>query len=289
MKVCLSCAARFASADWVCPSCGASPAVDDGLPVFAPALAAGGGEDADYPLSALFDAETRHFWFSARTRLVAWALRKYFPQCRSLLDVGCGTGGMLAGLRPSINGVRAEAADALTSALMYARRRLPGIPLAQMDIGHLPYDREFDVVGAFDVIEHLDDDVGALREMHRTCTVGGGVIVTVPQHRFLWSHVDEHSRHRRRYARRELVGKLQHAGFVVERATSFVTLLIPALVLARWIRRDATEKDPASELQIGNGANTVGRYASQVESLAIRAGLSLPLGGSLLAVARRTS
>jgi SAM-dependent methyltransferase len=257
------------------------------LPVFAPDLAAGGAGDADYRLDALTQAEQRHFWFVSRFRLIAWAISRYFPSCRSLLDVGCGTGGVLAALQARLPGVRLEAADALTSALHYAAKRLPGVAFAQADIGRLPYDQEFDVIGAFDVIEHLDDDERALREMFRASAPGGGLVVTVPQHPFLWSAVDQFSHHRRRYTRRELQRKLIGAGFRIERMTSFTTLLLPALMAARLTERNPETFDPVAELRIGAATNALFRLLSDIEHAAIRAGLSFPAGGSLLAVARR--
>jgi len=287
MRVCPSCASRFAAAGWLCPSCGFEPPLQGGLRLFAPHLADGNPDDAVYDRADLIRAEATHFWFAARNHLIAWAIAKHFPRCTSLLDIGCGSGGVLAALRERFPHLRVEAGDALREALTFARRRLPDVSFVQIDVGRLPYDGEFDVACAFDVIEHLDDDEHALGEMHRACRVGGGVIVTVPQHRFLWSAVDDYSRHRRRYSRRELVGKLRRAGFALERATSFMTLLLPALVAARWRKRDAASLDPGAELRIGRTANGLFGAICRVEGAAIAAGLSLPAGGSLLVVARR--
>jgi SAM-dependent methyltransferase len=289
VRVCLSCSTPFSGAVWTCPTCGYAPNRVDGVPVFAPEIADGHVGDAEYRLKDLSDAESKHFWFVARSRLIEWAIAQYFPSCRSLLDLGCGAGGVLAALRPRLAGIHIEGADALTSALGYATRRVADASFAQVDIGRLPYDREFDVVGAFDVIEHLDDDGRALEQMHRACTVGGGVIVTVPQHPFLWSAIDEYSCHRRRYTKGDLVRKLRAAGFAIERVTSFTTLLLPALLLVRARRQDAKTLDPSAELRIGSLANAIGHWAGRLERLTIQSGLSFPAGGSLLAIARRTS
>jgi ubiquinone/menaquinone biosynthesis C-methylase UbiE len=289
MRVCLSCASRFAGTGWLCPACGFEPAVEGGLPILAPHLAGGNPADAAYERAELLRAEATHFWFTARSRLIAWAIGKYFPRCASLLDLGCGSGGVLASVRPGFPHVRMEAGDALVETLAVAKRRLPDVSFVQMDIGRLPYDGEFDVACAFDVIEHLDDDEHALREMHRACSVGGGIIVTVPQHAFLWSAVDEYSRHRRRYARSGLVRKVQRAGFVVERATSFMTLVLPALAAARVAKRDPASLDATAELRIGPALNALCATACRIERAVISAGASLPIGGSLLIVARRTA
>ena len=80
-----------------------------------------------------------------------------------------------------------------------------------MDARRIPYEAEFDVIGAFDVIEHIYEDAAVLQQMHRAVRPGGGIIVTVPQHRFLWSKQDEFSCHFRRYTRGELMSKVSCA------------------------------------------------------------------------------
>ena len=258
MHVCLSCASTFDAIGWTCPRCGFEPSVVDGLPMFAPALASGNPEDADYGYDALFAAEGAHFWFTSRSRLIAWAVRHYFPGARSFFDVGCGTGGVI---------------NAVQVALPHLR---------------LPFDREFDVIGVFAVLEHLDDDERALREMHRSTASGGGLIVTVPQHPFLWSALDEYSHHRRRYVRRDLVAKVRRAGYTVVLATSFMTLTLPAQFLARFRKQQLATLDPAAEMRLNPFVNGVLRALCDLERAALVRGLSFPMGGSLLLVARRT-
>ncbi|MFP5379510.1 MAG: methyltransferase domain-containing protein, partial [Vicinamibacteria bacterium] len=142
--------------------------------------------------------------------------------------------------------------------------------------------------GAFDVIEHLDDDVEALAHMRSAVKPGGGVILTVPQHRWLWSAVDDFSRHRRRYDRRGLTALLTRAGFRLVWATSFMALLLPLLMLSRLRPRDQASFDPTAELRIGDLANRTLGIVCAVERRLIHAGVRLPAGGSLIAVARRS-
>lgn len=229
--------------------------------------------------------EAGNFWFRGRNALIEWALRRYFPDARSLLEVGCGTGFVLAHLRERRPELRLVGSDLYGEGLEFARERLPGVELVQLDARDLPFRDEFDVVGAFDVIEHVDEDVDVLREL-RVAT-RDGVMITVPQHPRLWSAVDDAGRHKRRYTRRELVGKLRAAGLEPVRVTSFVTLLLPLLALSRLRDRSAADYDPAKELRIPRAANFAFERALDLERLAIRAGASLPAGGSLLAVARR--
>ena len=154
-----------------------------------------------------------------------------------------------------------------------------------MDFRCLPLRAAFDVAGAFDVIEHLDDDGEALEAMRAAVKPGGGVLVTVPQHPSLWSASDDFAHHRRRYTRRELRAKIESAGLRVVRVTSFASIVLPLMAISRWIPR--REYDPELELRIGAGANAVLSALSAIERTVIAAGLSLPAGGSLLAVAER--
>jgi SAM-dependent methyltransferase len=152
----------------------------------------------------------------------------------------------------------------------------------QMDARRIPFREAFDVVGAFDVIEHIEEDDEVLRGMHAACRPGGGVMITVPQHAWLWSARDEIARHRRRYSRRELLAKLAAAGFRRPWATSFVSLLLPLMALSRQ-RRKVT----SAELEVGRAANAALGIVMGLERGLIRAGLPLPAGGSLLVAAHK--
>jgi SAM-dependent methyltransferase len=152
----------------------------------------------------------------------------------------------------------------------------------QMDARHIPFRGAFDVVGAFDVIEHIEEDEQVLRQMHAACRPGGGVMITVPQHAWLWSRRDEIAQHRRRYSRRELLAKLAAAGFQRPWATSFVLLLLPLMALSRR-RRNVS----SAELEVGPAANAALGSLMALERGLIRAGLRLPAGGSLLVIAHK--
>jgi len=287
MKRCLRCEATFVAEGWACPSCGYEPEQRHGHLVFAPGLLDGGRSDAEYTDDAILEAESRHFWFEGRSRLVEWALQRHLPEARSLLEMGCGTGFVLMGLRAAFPHLRLCATDSRVETLAHATRRLPGVPLYQMDARHVPFRAEFDAVAAFDVIEHIDEDEAALREMTAALRPGGGLLVTVPQHPWLWSTVDEWSCHRRRYTRGELLARLSAAGLQVSFVTSFTSLLLPLLALARLRRPPLQEFDPGAELRIGSFGNAVLRRISAIERVMIRAGATFSAGGSLLAVGRK--
>jgi len=252
--------------------------------VFASPLAEGDGSDADYHFDALAAAESKHFWFVRRAALLSWAIRKYFPSARTLLEVGCGPGGVASALSEALPSLQMTAGDSRLDGLRHARRRAPRVEILQFDAYALPFDSEFDVAGAFDVIEHLDDDVAALAAMRESVRPGGGIVIAVPQHPWLWSEVDVFTHHRRRYTRSVLREKLISVGLEVMRMTSFVAVGVPIL----WISRRLPQKfDPERELRISPSANAVLGWLLRLEHQMIATGLSLPVGTSLLAIAKR--
>jgi SAM-dependent methyltransferase len=260
----------------------------DGFLAFAPELAAENDGFAATSFEHLAALEAGHFWFVGRNALIAWAMRRYFPAAQKFLEIGCGTGFVLQGLKKELPNLELSGSEIYCRGLDFARARLPGVELVQMDARHIPFESEFDVIGAFDVLEHIHEDQRVLGEMFRACRPGGGVLITVPQHRFLWSHVDDYSFHKRRYSRRELVEKVRRAGFSVSRVTSFVSLLLPMMLLSRLrTGKSPANFDPTAELRIGGLANAICGAAMTAERAAIRLGVSPPAGGSILLAARK--
>ena len=290
MKCCLRCDVRFEANDWCCPSCGHVPESVDGIPRFAPELEALDGDyDPSYH-SRLIDLEEGHFWFEARNRIVLWAQRRYQPNPAKFLEVGCGTGFVLRHLHRHLGKTALVASDVHISGLRRARQRCgESIELLQMDARRIPYRDEFDAIGAFDVIEHIAEDETVLAELRAALKPGGILLLTVPQHAFLWSPADEAARHKRRYSRSELTGKLVAAGFEVMHATSFVFLLLPAMLLSRRRSRRQADYDPDAEFCIPRLLNILFATVMAVEFQLLRIGLSLPVGGSLLVVLRKSS
>lgn len=264
------------------------PAQRDGFPSFAPELAeSNDGFDASH-FEDLQSLDARNFWFRSRNQLVQWAFGQWFRGAVSFLEIGCGTGFVLSGLRERFPALGLAGSEIFTRGLGFAEKRLPGVPLFQMDARKLPFDLEFYVICLFDVLEHIEEDERVIAEVFHATRPGGGLMLTVPQHRFLWSTVDEHACHKRRYTRRELVRKVRGAGFEVLHVTSFVSLLLPLLILSRWKRnRPGTTFDLLAEYRIGPVANAILEKVLGLERSFIRWGVSFPLGGSLLLVARR--
>lgn len=289
MKVCPRCAAGFDHAGWQCAACGHSPARIAGFPAFAPALATGKqGYDPAY-FERLYALEADNYWFRARNALLTWALRTYFRATRRFLEIGCGTGFVLAGIARAMPGLAVHASEVSASGLPFAAQRVPAAEFFQMDARAIPFAEHFDVVGLFDVLEHIEEDATVLREVCRALRRGGGLVITVPQHPFLWSQYDEHAHHVRRYTARELRAKVTHAGFRIIMMTSFVSLLLPLMVLSRWLqRKPAADFDVLADLRVGRFANFVLESVLAAERALIRIGVRFPAGGSLLLIAERS-
>jgi len=288
MKVCLACGQRFEADDWRCPSCGQSPQLLHGYLALAPDLAEGNAGFNKESFEQLAEAEAGNFWFRSRNRLLIWALQRYFPGAKNFLELGCGTGFVLSGIQREFSELSVSGGDIFIEGLRYAEKRLPGVTLFQMDARRIPFEAEFHVIGAFDVLEHIAEDDAVLSQMFHATRPGGGIMLTVPQHPFLWSYVDEYSCHKRRYTRKELVEKVERVGFKVIRATSFVSFLLPPMLLSRIKRRKPRDDwDPMAELKIGGLLNLLLEKVLDFERILIKSGFSFPAGGSLLVIARR--
>ena len=287
MKRCLACKGRFESDDWTCPSCGYRPAVrNEVFQAAEDSASAQAGFKPEY-FARLAAIEPGHFWFRGRNALIQWALGHYFPDAKSFFEVGCGTGFVLEGIREKFPGTRLAGSDIFVDGLVFAKARLPGAELYQMDARSIPFEGEFDVVGAFDVLEHLVEDNRALAQMFNATRAGGGLLVTVPQHRYLWSASDEHAMHQRRYSSAELRKKVETAGFQIERITSFNSLLFPLMFWSRVHQKRDQEFQPWRELEISPTLNRILGSILQLERSLIEKGLSFRVGGSLLLIGRR--
>jgi len=270
-----------------CAHCGFEPESIDGIPLWAPEIVpVGVNYDAQH-FARLAAVEAGHFWFRARNRLIVWALRRHFPEATTFFEVGCGTGFVLTGVGAAQPSIRLTGAEALRDGLVFARRRLPQAEFMQMDARRIPYVDEFDVVSAFDVLEHIEEDEAVLRELFRATRPGGGILLTVPQHRWLWSAVDVAADHVRRYEPAELPRKVQAAGFEIIRTTSFVCLPLPAMMAARCRPSASRASGAEAELELGRVVNLVLECTLELERGLIRLGANLPVGGSRLVIARK--
>ena len=288
MILCNICGSYYPLFDSACPACGKLPGKVDGFISYAPELAKtdSGFKSEYYENDA--HLESSHFWFRARRELIVSTLRDYCPAFCSFLEVGCGTGNILGKIATEFPISRLYGSEILTSGLHFASARLPSIEFIQMDARNIPFINEFDVIGSFDVLEHIKEDEQVLRQIYKALRTDGVVLLTVPQHMWLWSAVDEYSCHVRRYSANELHQKLEDAGFIILRSTSFVSTLLPALILSRLLYKKVSDKaDDRAELRIAPWLNALFYKLLSTEMTIIKRNYDFPIGGSRFVVARK--
>jgi SAM-dependent methyltransferase len=232
----------------------------------------------------MVNLEDGHWWFRGKQLLVASLLaRSGLGPAARLLDVGCGTGGLLQQLRlcGQVVGV-----DSAQLALAYCRAR--GLSVARTTASSLPFaGGTFDGCVMLDVLEHLDDELPVLHEVRRILRPGGVVVASVPAFGALWSQHDETFQHRRRYLRAALVAVVSRAGLRVEWSsyTNF-GIFAPALAwrtLRRWTGVAPTVRTDFFRLPAPVNGLLVGLY--RCEAAFLRRG-RLPFGVSVACVAR---
>lgn len=247
----------------------------------------------------LFAIEDRHFWFRARNRVIATVIGQItanlVPGYR-VLEVGCGTGNVLRVLEKGCKNGVVIGMDLFSEGLQYARRRT-NCPLVQGDIHAPPFLTQFDLIGLFDVLEHLPDDMRMLHHLHTMLEKDGVLLLTVPAHPSLWSYFDEASCHCRRYTLTELEGKLEHVGYQVEYMTQYMASIFPMLWLGRRLKSlinrrpggiaDRINVSTRAELRITPVANGLLAFLLAQEARVIARRRRLLIGTSLLAIARK--
>ncbi len=237
-----------------------------------------------YPI--LYQVEQSHWWYIGRRRIIAGFVENICRQVTDrrprILDVGCGTGANL--LLLSEYG-QAEGVDVSEDALAFCRAR--GLDNVKQGAGEeLPYENgTFDLVTAFDVVEHMDDDLAGLSEMRRVLRPGGRVLLFVPTFMFLWGLQDEVSNHRRRYRLPGLCRVLEQAGFEVERATyANITFFAPILLVRKLMRLTGIKTATENSINVP-ALNGVLGWLLGTESTILRY-MNLPFGVSGLCVAQ---
>lgn len=286
MRSCISCRASIGPDDWKCTSCGSEPTEADGIVDFLDEENFDAAfSEGDY--ANLERLEAASFWFRSRNELIAWAVQTHFPDARNILEIGCGTGFVLRGLAMAVPGLTLSGSELSVPPLRITRERLPEASLYRFDARAIPFRDEFDLVCAFDVLEHIPDDRLAIQEMTGAMKPGGGILITVPQHPWLWSPPDEYAGHQRRYTRRGLLGKLHGANLKEVLVTSFATTVLPLMAASRLrLRLMRRRYEPTDEHAQAQRLDPILDRLMRLDHSLIRRGRSLQAGGSLLVGAR---
>lgn len=238
--------------------------------------------------------EDRHFWFRSRNSIISRLVRQITREMEPgylVLEVGCGTGKVLNGLQEVCSDGVVIGMDLFFEGLKHARRRT-SCPLVRGDVQSLPFAKKFNLIGLFDVLEHLPDDMKVLADLHSLLSDEGMLILTVPAHPSLWSKFDESSHHCRRYKLEELKNKLILNGYQVEYFTYYMASIFPFVWLERRIKglidpRSANDQ-ASDELRIMPVVNELFAWLLTQEARLIISRKRIPFGTSLIAIARKT-
>ena len=201
------------------------------------------------------------------------------------MNVGCGTGGTIRMLEQFGDVDNVDISD---DAIKFMKKA--GFEkIHKVDGIKLPFkDNTFDMVGAFDVLEHIDTDEAALKEWRRVLKPGGAVVLSVPAYRFLWGDHDISLYHHRRYTRRELVRKATGAGLDKEVATYAIVFSLPLIVGFRMFNKLSGRKTDSetSYVEVPKFINSLFTWLLYVEAFFHRY-ITFPFGTSVMAILRK--
>jgi SAM-dependent methyltransferase len=179
--------------------------------------------------------EDQHWWFVGRRRIIDRVIRQLkLSNDPQILEAGCGTGGNLKML--SRHG-QVSAMELETTACEFANQRQVTLVKQGSLPDQIPFATEYDLILILDVIEHLDDDLAALKALKSRLKPGGWLLVTVPAYQFLWSQHDEINHHKRRYTVKQLRQVVRQSGYGIKYSTYFNSFLFPAVAAVRLLQK----------------------------------------------------
>jgi SAM-dependent methyltransferase len=232
------------------------------------------------------EIQEKHWWYEARRRIIATLIRNIkLPADAKILEVGCGPGANLKMLARFGDVTGMEPDD---FSIGHAQK-VSGCPVVK---GFLP-DRlgvsgPFDLIGAFDVIEHVEADRESLKMIHDTLRKGGHALFTVPAYMFMWSQHDVVNHHKRRYVLPDFRNILKGAGFEIEYISYYNTLLFPLIAGVRMVKNLLKLKDSPDDVIPPSFVNRVLQEIFALERHIFGCGcFALPFGVSIIAVCRK--
>jgi SAM-dependent methyltransferase len=254
-----------------------------------------GGYDPSF-FEELTLVEDRHFWFRARNYLILELTKKLSAQLSPgylVLEVGCGTGNVLRVLRKACPDGTVVGLELWFAGLRLAQDRSPG-PLVQGDVRNYPFGKQFDLIGMFDVLEHVPEELETLSALSEALAPGGRLMLTVPAHQYLWSYFDEAAHHCRRYSPLDIRTRLSEAGFHVEFLSQFMACTFPIVWIWRKLsslRQKLGSSDArtlaSGEFRIVPVINWMLTAVLNLEAFWLSHGRTLPIGTSLIVIARK--
>jgi 2-polyprenyl-3-methyl-5-hydroxy-6-metoxy-1,4-benzoquinol methylase len=284
MIVCSKCQERLLKNDdnYSCNSCNIKYSIINNVPYFYKDI-----NTQDYNLDEytveidkIANAEQNHFWFKSRRKLISQVFNKFISKKNKIIEIGAGTGNIARML--SNEGYDLSIGEIHPNGIEYAlKNNDKNLLIYQFDIMHNPFKNHFDVVGLFDVLEHIEDDKLAINNISKMLKRGGKIILTVPAHMWLWCEEDDISNHFKRYELDNLKELLKDEGFSINYATNFFISIVPLLYLR-------TKHKSSDEITINPIINFILSIVSNIENK-ILTFISSKIGGSIIIVAEKNN
>ncbi len=235
----------------------------------------------------MYELESSYWWHQGRQHIIASLLKKYLPDNEKnvqILDLGCGTGINFEILEKF---GKVEGVDISDEAIKFCKKRgYQDISKGNVTDLHLP-ENTFDVVTAFDMLEHIEDDEKALRNMHKVLKPGGLAFILSPAYQFLWSGHDEALHHKRRYMLSEMHRKLSRAGFRMRKRSYCITFLSLPIFLYRLMSSFRPNRRPTtSYVFLPLWLNNFFTLLLKIEGKLLKY-INFPFGISILCIAEK--
>lgn len=238
----------------------------------------------DAEVARMDELEGSLWWYRGLRALILRMLKDHAPKASSILDAGCGTGGMLHAIGQCRPDAKLHGLDLSEASCAFTRRKT-GAQVVQGSIDALPFpDAAFDAVVSLDVLGYRMDREAALRGFLRVLRPGGMLVLNLAAYQWMLSYHDRAVGQEKRFTRREAIGLLRAAGFEPVQATYWNTLLFPLMALRRklWPAPEASDVAPFHPI-----VDKAFGACLALERAIISFGASFPFGGSVLLVARR--
>lgn len=236
-------------------------------------------------LEILAKYEEKHFWFKRRRDFIKFFIQKYIPKTKTFIEIGAGTSFIAKDLQK--HGYDVSVGDMHINGLKMVKNSNI-TKLYQFDLLSSPFKDEFDFVGMFDVLEHIEDEKHALFNIHQLLKENGYLVLTVPAHEWLWGEYDIIANHKRRYSSSDLAKLLSENGFKIIDSKNFFITLIPALLLRTAIQKKTTSSTQIidNNLKINPLVNYLLDFITSIEFQMLKY-LPCKIGGSIIVIAQK--
>ncbi|MCK9614361.1 MAG: class I SAM-dependent methyltransferase [Candidatus Omnitrophica bacterium] len=272
---------------YICVVCGFEILTHNDLTIFHPEDSVTQDNIEPCILDDLVSFEDKHFWIKARRNIIGDIFKKFVNYTDKIIEIDAGTGNFAAYLS-KIGYKDISVGEIHLRGLEYAKRY--GIKkLYQFDLTKTPFSEYFDIVGMFDVLEHIDDDDLAVKSIYKMLKHGGKVIITVPAHKWLWSKQDAIAYHRRRYCIEQLKKMFQENNFKIIKINTFFVSMLPFLFIRKLINKDTgviKENDFKNRFKVNPILNYILSKILEIENIFL-SNVPLKCGTSIILIAER--